>query len=398
MDSGRFAAMKLVIGAVCSFAILLGGSGLAQASCAKRSMLLILDRSGSMKENNKFDDAKRAIDSVVHKYKEKVQFGLESFSKTPKIEEPLPTQAATIRRTLAAVKIDSSTEMVKAMNLATAHLKAVLAQDPEKDRPTYVLFVTDGKPNPPPCPVAQVRALRKLVINGVARDVKTYVVGFGANVNPQCLNDLAVAGGTALPGSTRYIVASNSKDLADAMNEVVGRTASQEICNAKDDDCDGFVDNAKGSRQDGTLTSNCQTVCGAGTKTCVNGGWTTCSSMPTQDVCDGQDNDCDGQIDNGAVCPNNGYCYKGACVECRQTKDCDKDEHCKQGKCIPKGKPDAGPPIYKDGGSAGDAGGGPVIGCPTCSMDSSAEGSWWFWALLVLLPVGGQLTRRARRR
>jgi hypothetical protein len=67
---------------------------------------------------------------------------------------------------------------------------------------------------------------------------------------------------------------------------------SAELCNGLDDDCDGVVDQA--------LTQACSTACGSGTIVCTAGAWTSCSApAPTAEVCNGLDDDCDGQIDEG---------------------------------------------------------------------------------------------------
>ncbi|NOZ67765.1 MAG: hypothetical protein GXP46_00620 [Deferribacteres bacterium] len=47
-------------------------------------------------------------------------------------------------------------------------------------------------------------------------------------------------------------------------------------------------------------TRPCSTACGEGVETCVNGQWGTCDApRPEREVCDGLDNDCNGQTDEG---------------------------------------------------------------------------------------------------
>lgn len=64
-----------------------------------------------------------------------------------------------------------------------------------------------------------------------------------------------------------------------------------EICNNKDDDCDGNVDEK--------LYRACKTTCGSGTQICLRGAWQTCSArIPSSEICNSKDDDCDGKVDN----------------------------------------------------------------------------------------------------
>ena len=117
MKSQTRARVIAKTGATLVFSLfLLTGSAFVFASknktCDKKNVLFVLDRSGSMKESNKFDDAKKIIQSITQRYDKKVRFGLETFSKRAVIEEPIPTSAAALQRTLKTIKIDSNTQMV----------------------------------------------------------------------------------------------------------------------------------------------------------------------------------------------------------------------------------------------------------------------------------------------
>jgi hypothetical protein len=89
-----------------------------------------------------------------------------------------------------------------------------------------------------------------------------------------------------------------------------------EICNGLDDDCDGVVDN--GVHCDPTCTSDadCDDGDPATTDLCVAGyctHGTTC--VPAVEICNGIDDDCDGVVDEGCPCPAGETMCGGACVD-----------------------------------------------------------------------------------
>ncbi|MDP1828514.1 MAG: hypothetical protein Q8L48_34930 [Archangium sp.] len=79
-------------------------------------------------------------------------------------------------------------------------------------------------------------------------------------------------------------------------NSVVcdARQAVSETCNGLDDDCDGDTD-------EGQMTATCGVgACARTTATCVDGGVASCTpGMPITELCNGIDDDCDGTLDNG---------------------------------------------------------------------------------------------------
>ncbi len=105
-------------------------------------------------------------------------------------------------------------------------------------------------------------------------------------------------------------------------------------CNGLDDDCDGAIDEQdEVSDEEGHDCGDATGVCEPGTTVCL-GGEIVCQGgvQPTEEVCDGLDNNCNGQVDDGATCPPSYYCVQG---DCRQTCDPNDEFSCPSGlSCV----------------------------------------------------------------
>jgi hypothetical protein len=105
-----------------------------------------------------------------------------------------------------------------------------------------------------------------------------------------------------------------------------------EICNGRDDDCDGSTDESFACRQG--ATQSCTTSCGStGSQTCDSTcNWGTCT--PPAETCNGRDDDCDGDTDEGFSCSPIGSsspCY----TSCGSTGIQICDSSCSPGPCLP---------------------------------------------------------------
>jgi len=109
----------------------------------------------------------------------------------------------------------------------------------------------------------------------------------------------AVAPGPCATGQTGLCARGVRACLNGAVVCLADSTPQPEVCNREDDDCNGIID-------DGLVNA-----CGA------------CGPTPAE-VCDGVDNDCDGQVDDGDLCAEGQVCFEGGCrMPCDQvTREC----------------------------------------------------------------------------
>src|SRR5262249_32856232 len=116
------------------------------------------------------------------------------------------------------------------------------------------------------------------------------------------------------------------------------QTPLPEQCNGKDDDCNGAVDDLTQGEGDACATGQ-QGVCAAGVRRCAQlaGGGAALQCLPitasSAEVCNGLDDTCDGQVDEGfdklhdplhcggpndcTACAQGDSCCTGRCADTR---------------------------------------------------------------------------------
>jgi Mg-chelatase subunit ChlD len=212
-------------------------------------ILIVLDRSGSMKEiptgdtSTKWDLVVPGVNQVVTATDASVSWGLKVFPEgegascnamtvTNAIPVPIAAKnaAAVTGQITASTPEGQGTPTGAAVNAATAYLKTLTEPNPK-----IILLATDGEPT---CAAtgsntAQARTYAVQAITDAATaGFKTVVVGVATTktATTQALNDMAVAGQMprvdADPTAPKFYLASTKDELVAALQQITGKVSN----------------------------------------------------------------------------------------------------------------------------------------------------------------------------
>jgi len=211
-------------------------------------LLLVLDRSGSMKEapdgaaasTRKWDLVVPAVNQVITQTDAQVSWGLKTFPEgtgamcacTDTIDVAIAAKnAAKVTAAVTATTPDGDgTPTGQAMRAATKYLKSLEAAGDTDQK--YVLLATDGEPSCVNGSEVSQSTARPDAVSAVTEAVTagyhTFVVGVSTNKTSatQALNDMAVAGQEARPDpnplATKFYLANTKDELVNALSQITG--------------------------------------------------------------------------------------------------------------------------------------------------------------------------------
>ncbi len=130
--------------------------------------------------------------------------------------------------------------------------------------------------------------------------------------SPQCLPNSSAC--TCLDegdaGATRPCIDSNNFGTCSGIQQCAPATGwttcsaltpSEEICNGIDDDCDGVIDEGVEAPAQACESTNVFGTCGGNWSCQGFDGWVCDAATPEAESCDFADNDCDGQVDENFI-------------------------------------------------------------------------------------------------
>ena len=99
-------------------------------------------------------------------------------------------------------------------------------------------------------------------------------------------------------------IATNNNNIA---NSTTGNQNNSAVCEPEEEVCDGVDNDCNDEIDDGEL-------CNAGER--CDDGECVLQCKSTTEICDGVDNDCDSEVDEGDLCDLEQLCENGQCVSC----------------------------------------------------------------------------------
>ena len=355
---------------------------------------ILLDASGSMANQLEPDrphpwpieQAVEAIDVVADNLASKARLGLSSFPVQTEVGSTCTTaehlqvgmhSADAIKTAAAQISPLGNTPTGYALNQVLDRQMLNDPADPDDARrPKGVILITDGDPtvacaSGEPVPL-RVDAQPEAVAAAArlrAAGIPVFVIGFRSGAEPAKLNEIAAAGGTDAPGADAFYVADDAAQLVAAINDISDRIVS---CSYQIDppppemismsvavDGNPVAEGPDGYEFEPATQmlhlngATCESIKSAEdpTQTLVTVE-IMCqyadACIPAPEACNGVDDDCDGQADEGCpactlrgdACASDADCCNGSCIagtcgtQCRPPEAaCTSDNDCCDGSC-----------------------------------------------------------------
>jgi hypothetical protein len=268
-----------------------------ESQCEAPDVLLLLDRSGSMLDDDKWGQATRALSDVFVPYFDTLRFGLMTFPTSGSCgvtegDLAIPIGEAQnanldVIYTASQPTDEALTPLSEAIRLG--HLALEEVREPQ--RRGFLILLTDGIETCAPEALedsAPIAAAQRAANAGF----KTYVIGFGSLVRRNTLRDMARVGGTEYER-----LASDQTQLSETLTAIIESTTT-EICDRLDNDCDGRVDEGL----------SCESICNPEVTECPCNNNLDCrlGEMCVEGLCEPAP--CDRLCDAGYVC------YQEMCI------------------------------------------------------------------------------------
>ncbi|NOY91479.1 MAG: hypothetical protein GXP55_09735 [Deltaproteobacteria bacterium] len=216
-----------------------------------------------------------------------------------------------------------NTPLQGALLAARDYLQTALVGDPYLGcRPVSVILLTDGAETCGGNPASGATSLWNINVGGTPVNVRTYPIGFGVSDPNTQIDRIAQAGAGNPSPSVGGFYATDETSLALAFSQIIADSIKVEVCNGRDDNCNGLIDEGfplycdLPSHPARDLCTDPGEVCDGVDNNCdgtVDEGFSLYCNLPAghaardlctkpAEVCNGLDDNCDGIIDEGGVC------------------------------------------------------------------------------------------------
>ena len=159
---------------------------IAPQAAASKDVVVVLDHSGSMAQNNKLGQAKEAMRYVLSSLNEEDRFNVVSFSDS--VESFFPKlMDANKKNVQEATDILARVETTGGTNIGEALLEAFRSFEKGGQRPGYLMFLTDGLPT---VGERDEGAILKSAQKANPGSVRLFALGVGYDVNVRLIDNL----------------------------------------------------------------------------------------------------------------------------------------------------------------------------------------------------------------